>query len=41
MVLVDISVWIDHLRVGDEKLSHLLTIGQVAIHLMVIGERAG
>lgn len=40
MVLVDTSVWIDHLRSSDEQLSNLLMTAQVAIHPMVIGELA-
>ncbi len=40
MVLVDTSVWIDHLRSGDPHLSALLEQGSVAIHDFVIGEIA-
>jgi len=40
MVLVDTSVWIDHLRYGDEALSHLLRQEQVCCHPMIIGELA-
>jgi len=40
MILVDTSVWIDHLRTGDERLSDLLNHGQVVIHPFVIGELA-
>jgi len=40
MVLVDASVWIDHLRVGDRKLVRLLEDGEVGVHPLVIGELA-
>jgi predicted nucleic acid-binding protein len=40
MILVDTSVWIDHLRSGDEKLTHLLESTQVLTHPFVIGELA-
>ena len=40
MLLVDTSVWIDHLRVGSETLAALLRENQVAMHPMVIGELA-
>lgn len=40
MVLVDTSVWIDHLRRKDEVLSQLLMQGQVSIHPFIIGELA-
>jgi predicted nucleic acid-binding protein len=40
MVLVDTSVWIDHLRVGDRKLVRLLEDGEVGVHPLVIGELA-
>ena len=38
MILVDTSVWIDHLRAGDEALAGLLDTGQVLAHPFVIGE---
>lgn len=38
MILVDTSVWIDHLRHGDEELTRLLNAGQVLTHRFVIGE---
>jgi predicted nucleic acid-binding protein len=38
MILVDTSVWVDHLRVGDAKLEVLLDQGRVAIHPYVLGE---
>ncbi len=40
MVLVDTSVWVDHLQRGDKALAGLLLAGQVAGHPFVIGELA-
>ena len=40
MILVDTSVWINHLRHGDEFLKALLLQNNVCIHPMVIGELA-
>ncbi len=40
MILADASVWIDHLRAGDEMLAHLLETGQVLAHPFVTGELA-
>ena len=40
MILVDTSVWIDHLRRSDEVLVQLLVSGQVLAHPFVIGELA-
>lgn len=40
MILVDTSVWIDHLRAGDEGLIALLSGNQVLTHPFVIGELA-
>lgn len=40
MILVDTSVWIDHLRHGDSVLSGLLNAGEVVIHPFVVGELA-
>ena len=40
MILVDTSVWVDHLRSGDSALVALLDRGHVHIHRMVIGELA-
>lgn len=38
MILVDTSVWIDHLRVGNDLLSDLLNEGRVMTHPLVLGE---
>ena len=40
MVLADTSVWIDHLRHGDQGLVGLLEYGLVAAHPFVVGEFA-
>ena len=40
MILVDTSVWVDHLRQGDAELANLLNTGQVLTHRHVIGELA-
>jgi predicted nucleic acid-binding protein len=40
MILVDTSIWIDHLRAGDEHLADLLNSSQVLAHPFVIGELA-
>ncbi len=40
MILVDSSVWIDHLRSADAGLAELLNRGQVLAHPFVIGELA-
>ncbi len=40
MILVDTSVWIDHLRKGDPELASLLNEGMVLCHPFVIGELA-
>lgn len=40
MILVDTSVWIDHLRAKDDELTRLLGLGQVLGHPFVIGELA-
>jgi hypothetical protein len=40
MILVDTSVWIDHLRKADPTMLHLLTRGNVLCHPLVIGEIA-
>jgi predicted nucleic acid-binding protein len=38
VILVDTSVWVDHLRVGDKALVELLDAGMVLAHPFVIGE---
>ena len=40
MILVDTSVWINHLRHGDTALTTLLNAGQVYVHPFVVGELA-
>jgi predicted nucleic acid-binding protein len=40
VILVDSSVWVDHLRKGDEVLRRLLDEGQVLAHPWVVGELA-
>ena len=40
MILVDTSVWIDHLSVGEDRLDALLNGGRVMAHPFVIGELA-
>ena len=40
MILVDTSVWIDHLRDQDRRLTELLQNRQVWMHPMVVGELA-
>ncbi len=40
MILVDTSVWVDHLRAGDKTLAGLLHAGTVLAHPFVIGELA-
>jgi predicted nucleic acid-binding protein len=40
VILVDTSVWVDHLRKGDGTLSDLLDAGEVLSHPFVIGELA-
>lgn len=40
MVLVDTSIWIDHLREGNHPLSTLLNQDRVLMHEMVAGELA-
>jgi len=39
-MLVDTSVWVDHLRAGDMRLSAMLERSNVAMHPMVLGELA-
>lgn len=40
MILVDTSVWIDHLRSGDENLASLLESSRVLMHPFILGEIA-
>ena len=40
MILVDTSVWVDHLRQADEGRQEHLAAGNVATHPMVLGELA-
>jgi predicted nucleic acid-binding protein len=40
MILVDTSVWVDHLRTGDTGLAALLDESNVLVHHFVIGELA-
>jgi hypothetical protein len=40
MILVDTSVWIEHLRLGNHRLKALLFDQQVLCHSFVIGELA-
>lgn len=40
MVLVDTSVWVEHLRAGSSELQVLLNDGEVVCHPYVIGELA-
>ncbi|MCK5457703.1 MAG: PIN domain-containing protein [Melioribacteraceae bacterium] len=40
MVLVDTSVWIDHLRNSNKELGSLLLNGSVVMHEFILGELA-
>ena len=40
MVLVDTSVWVEHLRSGNIGLGNLLNEGHVVCHLFIVGELA-
>jgi predicted nucleic acid-binding protein len=40
MMLVNTSVWIDHLRRGDAELVAMLSEGQVLVHPWIVGELA-
>lgn len=40
MILVDTSVWVEHLRLGDAALAELLEAGRVLTHPFVVGELA-
>ena len=40
MILVDTSVWIDHLRAADNGLQSLLAAGSALTHPFITGELA-
>jgi predicted nucleic acid-binding protein len=40
VILVDTSVWVDHLRAGDKRLAGWLDAGMVLTHAFIIGELA-
>jgi len=40
VILVDTSIWIDHLRKTEQRLEHLLNTNQVLIHPLVAMELA-
>lgn len=40
MILVDSSVWVDHLRLGEPELADLLEAGRVLMHPFVLGDLA-
>lgn len=40
MILVDTSVWVEHLRAGEPRLVSLLEAGEVLCHPFVVGELA-
>jgi predicted nucleic acid-binding protein len=40
VILVDTSVWVDHLRSGDARVAALLETASVAMQPMVLGELA-
>jgi predicted nucleic acid-binding protein len=40
VILVDTSVWVDHLRAGSQALVELLEAGKVLSHPFVLGELA-
>lgn len=40
MILVDTSVWVDHLRRGDARLAALLESASVLVHPFIVGEIA-
>ena len=40
MILVDTSVWVEHLHIANQNLAALLNGGQVLAHPFVIGELA-
>ena len=40
MILVDTSIWVDHLRAGDDDLATALERGLVFTHPFIVGELA-
>lgn len=40
MILIDTSIWIDHIRSADELVEQLLWAGRVVMHPFVVGEVA-
>ncbi len=38
MILVDTSVWVDHLRAGNRRLQSLLEDAEVLVHPFIVGE---
>jgi predicted nucleic acid-binding protein len=40
VILLDTSVWVDHLRTGDKVVAGLLDSGRVLVHTFVVGELA-
>jgi len=40
LILVDTSVWVEHLRQGEPRLVSLLEVGEVLCHPFVLGELA-
>ena len=40
MILIDSSIWIDHLRKEEPAVSALLRVGQIYLHPFVLGEVA-
>ena len=40
MILADTSIWIDHLRAGNQEMRKLLNQGRVVIHPLIIAELA-
>jgi predicted nucleic acid-binding protein len=40
MILADTSIWVDHFRRGDLRLSRFLDRGEIVMHPFVIGELA-
>ena len=40
MILPDTSVWVDHLRQREQRLTQALQDGEILMHIMIIGELA-